>query len=241
MNKYFNNILSSLTFKLTYFTLLLAMMLMLVQCSNDKGEKKSILIIGDSNAASEVGWVVQLEKIDSTLNIINKSHGGNTIGFDNNSDPKKNELKNIDKDISDAIILNSGKTFDSILLALGTNDCKAAFADSQSVVPKNFSKLIHKIQNYDYGTTENPKLVILSPPPIGPDSLLLDKFKGGSQRVRKLIPKFEKIALENSIHFINVHEPLEKVYVNYAKDGVHMNAEGQMFIARKVKDYLDSI
>ena len=215
---------------------LFAMVLMLVNCSDDR--VKSILVIGDSNAASKHGWVVQLGIIDSSLNITNMSHGGNTIGFDNENNPEKNEIKNIDQDITDAIEKNDGNTFDLILLALGTNDCQIHFADSQSVVAQNLSILIKKIHNYDFGGNENVKMIILSPPPIGPDSVLLDNFKGGSRRIKLLLPKLEQIAAENNVPFINVYAPLENIYSKYAKDGIHMNAEGQMIIARIVKDYI---
>lgn len=241
MNKVIDCIISNVIFKLSYYVLLLFAMLMLVQCSNNDYKQLNVLVIGDSNAEIEHGWVAQLSKIDTTLNIINMAHGGNTIGFDNNSNPKKNELKNIDFDIPNAIKINDGNPFDIVLLSLGTNDTKKMFADSQLVVPKNFDKLIRKIHNYNYPSNVKPKLIVISPPPMGPDSILQYKFKGGAARVKSLIPIFEKIVVENKSHFINVHELLKEVYSNYAKDGVHMNAEGQMIIARKIKDYLDSI
>ena len=54
--------------------------------ATDDGEDGMSLLIwtfGDSNAAKDDGWVVQLQKLLSDSYIHNTSRSGRTIGFDN--------------------------------------------------------------------------------------------------------------------------------------------------------------
>ena len=138
---------------------------------------QTLLTIGDSNGASAHGWVVQLQNSMPDARIINRSFSGNTIGFDNNGQAKLNTLRNIDNYITTAINEAKPQSIDKILICLGTNDCKAVYADSQAQVPLNMRKLITVIRERLNGNT--PAIIIISPPPYGPDSILPDKYKGG--------------------------------------------------------------
>ncbi len=197
----------------------------------------TFLTIGDSNGASEHGWVVQLQKIYPDVRIINRSISGNTIGFDNNGDIGLNTLRKIDQYLATAVKDAKPEKIDKILICLGTNDCKAVFADSLAKVPDNMRQLIVKIRSF-YNES-SPEIIIVSPPPYGPDRILKEKYHGGDSRVKVLTFLLRALAKEMNCGFVDIYSVLEPVYEQYAPDGVHMKAEGQMIIAKTIQDYLD--
>lgn len=213
------------------FVPIFAIFLNFVSCSNSsKDTGEHILILGDSNGASEHGWVNQLKQLCPADSFYNTSLSGNTIGFDNLGKPELNTLKNIDR------YLNAAEThlgtIDNIIIMLGTNDCKAVFHDSLSMVPQNLKKLIENIKGHPVVMANQPTIYIVSPPPFGPDEIMLEKYHGGAARVAWLHPQFKKIAMENGCLFVDVYTPLLPKWADYAEEGIHPNAEGQMAIAK---------
>jgi lysophospholipase L1-like esterase len=175
-----------------------------------------------------------LRKVLPAATIINQSISGNTIGFDNLGKESLNTLKNIDQYIKSANDSLNGKTFDYVIVCLGTNDCKADYANRQDQVPENLNTLISKIENHLEFKAKRPQFVLVSPPPYGDDQLLLDKYKGGDKRVSALIEPFSKIANKHYWKFINIYKMLRPDFNKLSPDGVHMKAEGQMRIAKMI-------
>lgn len=200
-------------------------------------QPRIILTIGDSNGAAKGGWVVQLKQLMPEAKIINKSISGNTIGFDNNGKEELNTLKMIETYLSEAETEAALKPIDLILINLGTNDCKAVFDSQQADVPENMRKLVSYIQNYPFKSS-SPNIIIVSPTPYGPDSIMLEKYHGGDNRVKALVPQFQQIAQETGCGFINIYNALKPVYEQYSPDGMHMKAEGQIRIAKIIKEQI---
>lgn len=195
---------------------------------------KRILTIGDSNGAMLDGWVDQLQSLRPYDQIINTSVSGNTIGFDNQGQARLNTLKNIEQYLQKA----SGK-IDQIVIMLGTNDCKAEFADRLPEVSKNLDRLIKTIKEYYGQLTQTPSILIVSPPPYGRDEQLLEKYRGASKRVKILRDEFAEIAKANAVSYIDIQTPLQPYFEYVSPDGVHLNKHGQYWIAIEVDRQLN--
>lgn len=195
--------------------------------------KYNILTIGDSNGHIKEGWTAQLKEMMPRSTFVNNSQSGRTIGFDNNGQEKLNALKNIDSYLNLAQSKLKGKQLDYIIVCLGTNDTKKMFADRQNEVPVNLDALLKKIKEHPLGKSRKTKLVYVTPPPMRRKKIE-DKYKGGGERIEKLIPELKMVAEKNGFIFIDVHRPLLGVQDYYAKDGVHMAGAGQEIIASHI-------
>lgn len=200
-------------------------------------DPKQILAIGDSNGTFEHGWVKQLQSMMPEDSLYNVSIPGNTIGFDNLGNKNLNTLKNLDGYLKTT--LDRSGHLDYVLILLGTNDSKTVYKDRMEEVPENLKNLIARIQKYDYKGKDVPEIVLISPPPYGPDRILADKYKGGNARVIVLVNAYKQIAQDLKCKFINVHEELRDNFMEYSSDGVHLEAEGQRKIAKLIRKELE--
>jgi len=204
---------------------------MVVDVALDHIPSKSILVLGDSNGAAEHGWVNQLKKLRPEDLIVNTSISGNTIGFDNFGSTRLNTLKMLDSYLSKGIE-NMGR-IDEVIVLLGTNDCKAVFDDQLKKVPGNLEKLVLSIQNSE-AFEKAPEIIIVSPPPYGPDKILPEKYKGGAKRVKYLHKEFRKVAQKMNVGYVDIHTSLESAFDVLSFDGVHLSEEGQQILAKKI-------
>lgn len=198
---------------------------------------QKILTIGDSNGAVENGWVNQLRVIRFDDFIMNTSVSGNTIGFDNLGRSGLNTLRNIDEYMNKA-----GKELggpDRIIIMLGTNDCKAVFADSLENVPENLEKLIRQIKSHPVYKASTPQIYIVSPPPFGKDEELIEKYYGGTDRIEWLFPRFKKVARKMDCHFIDTYHTLLPVWKEHSIDGIHLTTDGQIMLATMINEALE--
>jgi lysophospholipase L1-like esterase len=130
------------------------------------------------------------------------------------------------------------KNINEIIIMLGTNDCKSVFKDSLSIVPENMRKIIMRIRQNAKLHKDIPYIYIVSPPPFGPDEKLVEKYRGGGERVSWLNEQLRKIAKEENVDYINTFQILLPVIQYLSDDGVHLNAEGQMMIALIIQENL---
>ncbi len=196
-----------------------------------------ILAIGDSNGEFDFGWVTQLQKIRSTDKIINTAISGNTIGFDNLGRKQLNTLRNVD-----SFMEKSGSELngmDAIVIMLGTNDCKAVFTDSLQQVAQNMRKLISKIKAHHFYKEYEPEIFIVSPPPFGPEEMLIEKYRNGSKRIEYLQPRFREIAKSEKCAFIDIYSEIKDIFKNITSDGIHLTPEGQKQIAEIISQAMD--
>lgn len=208
-------------------------------CCGTKKHNKILLAIGDSNGAADDGWVNQLRDIRTQDVIFNVSVSGNTLGFDNIGMEQLNTLKNLHRYLSETTDKTGGKPIDVILINLGTNDCKAVFADRLDEVPDNMEKMIRGIRAFKFPNQKaSPEIRIISPPPYGPDDILKPKYHGADARMRILIPVFEQIAVKYNCPFLNIYDILKDDFSRLSPDGVHMQAEGQKIIAEAIDEWI---
>ena len=192
-----------------------------------------VWMIGDSNGAIAHGWTVQLQKMMPNATFLNNSESGRTIGFDNLGRASLNALRNVDAYIAQAEAQIGDKPFDYVILCLGTNDTKADFKDRQKEVPENYGKLIDKLLASKVFENKTTKLILVSPPPMRAKKME-EKYLGSSERIRKLVPKLRAVAKKRHLTYLNIYQKLNYVFNQYAQDGVHMNATGQMYVAQQI-------
>ena len=109
---------------------------------------------------------------------------------------------------------------------LGTNDCKAVFDSLQSEVSSNLEKLVQMIKKFPYASQNRPQIVLITPPPIGPDSMLLPKYYGGLNRLEKLLPNYQRISEKYDCGYIDIFHPLFNNFDSLTVDGIHLNETG---------------
>lgn len=222
----------------TVKTRILIILILLVPNLNAIAQR-TIATIGDSNGANKNGWVNQLKSIRQRDSIFNYSISGNTIGFDNLGSKKLNALRNTRMHLEDAAKRSATGRIDDVVILLGTNDCKNIFADSSEQIVQNLENFIQLIVKQKSVINSKSDIYIVSPPPFGEDSMLKEKYKGGDQRIRQLLPEFMRLALKYDCHFIDIYHELKPNFIQLNVDGVHLNSEGSMIIAKAISRFLD--
>lgn len=213
------------------FLLSLAVWLLGVsQCSDQR--RQFGLIIGDSHAAAPTGWARKLQTLRPQDSIYNFAISGNTIGFDNLGRKDLNELRNIHYQLAQAD--NALSRIDYIIILLGTNDCKAVFDSLQGLVPANLEKLLSIVANYDFASSSRPEVVVVTPPPVAPDSLMNAKYAGARGRLHKLLPHYRRLASRYNCRFVDIHTDLEENYASLSQDGIHLTEDGYDLIAGRI-------
>jgi lysophospholipase L1-like esterase len=198
------------------------------------------LLIGDSHGASPTGWASQLMQKRADISFVNTCVSGNTIGFDNLNSERLNTLENIGRYVQLALDSSRTDRIDDVVILLGTNDCKAVFAQRQEEVPVHLTALIDSVRMLTAGQQTPPVIYIVSPPPYGPDDLLPEKYSGAGARLMRLIPAFMEVALTKDCAFVDVYNPLLPHMAEYTTDGVHLTVRASRQIADAVSTYFDA-
>ncbi|WP_169788184.1 SGNH/GDSL hydrolase family protein [Rufibacter tibetensis] len=194
----------------------------------------NILTLGDSNGTFPDSWPKQLQRALPNAQVYNISKGGRTIGFVNNGDNNLNSLLVIDENLRKAANHTKERPYDFIVLELGTNDAKAVFADRQKKVPGNLEKLIKTIKGSNYPTISQAKIIIISPPPYGTKAEVLEKYKGGDKRVKKMSKSFKKVAKRNGCLFVNGYKTPGLNIEAMTEDGLHLDVAGSKHLIEPV-------
>lgn len=189
---------------------------------------KRLLILGDSNAASDRAWPRRLASMHEHWSIANPSLPGATIGFDNNNDPRLNTLARLG-----AIAQANPGPFDAIIIALGTNDAKAIFAGRQSEVPANATALIRRAKRIPgWGV---PRIFLLLPPPVTEPDNPSAKYAGAPARLNAFRADLARIARGLDAEIIDPTPLFEPDPARLLEDGVHVTDEGHDLLARAIE------
>lgn len=208
---------------------------MLTEAALNHVPSETILAIGDSNGDNKGGWVDQLQERRFNDVFINTCVSGNTIGFDNSGLASRNTLKNIKAHLKRHD--PEKKRLNKILIMLGTNDCKKIFHERIKEVPGFYNQLIDSVRTY-YKNTNCPEIMTISPPPIGEDKVLKEKYHGGAKRVRYLNEAFKKTAKKENIRYIDIQTPLWIFSDTILRDGIHFNKEGYRFTGLLITQHI---
>ena len=192
---------------------------------------RDVLVLGDSNGAAADGWVVQLARLLPGLRIYNTSIPGNTVGFDNLGRRRLNTLRNVGARLAAA--RDSLGDVGAVVVALGTNDAKAVFAERQREVVAKVDTLLGVLL-----AEVDDRVVLVAPPPYGPDGDLLPKYHGGAARVARLAVALDSVALARGLPLADVHEAFASDFADLTRDGVHLTSAGQLRAALYVAEAL---
>ena len=212
--------------KSLFVFLLMLPIVLFAQITSSPGTQLNIFTLGDSNGTFPYSWPKQLQSALPNSTVFNISRSGRTIGFVNNGDSTLNSLLVIDENLKKAADFTKGRSFDFIVIQLGTNDAKAVFANRQNEVPGNLEKLIQKIKRSRYTAITQAKIIIISPPPYGRKAESTEKYKGGDNRVKQMSQAFEKIANQNNCLFVNGYSTPGLDINSMTNDGLHLDAAG---------------
>ena len=199
---------------------------------------KNILCFGDSNTWGYnpelrgerypwgIRWTSKLqEKLSSSeVHIIEQGLCGRTTVFEDISRPDRNGAATLET------LFDIEKNIDSVILMLGTNDCKTYYGNSEKDIANGIDECLNLILKH----VAPEQVLLVSPIQLG-DDVWKDEFDpefcATSVGVsKKLKDEYQKIAEEKSIHFLAASD--------YAKpsdaDQEHMDANGHNNLAEAI-------
>lgn len=205
---------------------------------------KQILCFGDSNTyglipgtGGRYGWNVRWtsildEKIrDKGYRVIEEGLCGRTTVFD---DPLRDGRRGTE---ILTILLETHKPVDTVILMLGTNDCKTVYDASAEVIGRGIERLLNQIEKFD----SNIKVLLVSPIELGNkiwEEGYDPEFNQTSVETSKELPKvYEKIAQRKNIYFL----PASK-YANPSNtDREHLDENGHRELAGAIINKIDGV
>ncbi|MBK6949636.1 MAG: prolyl oligopeptidase family serine peptidase [Haliscomenobacter sp.] len=197
----------------------------------------SVLVIGASNETAADSWTNMLKSRLTYGNLVRYAVPGNTIGYDNLDNPKLNTLRNVDSLIQFAGRQNAEKPFDVILIALGTNDCKAVFRGDTQAMERHFLELIRRLRSSPLVDPGKTRFLYMSPPPME-EAFAEAKYQGGEVCVREWKGILERLAQQQGDLFFDTHRFLNPSNGRVTYDGVHLTARSQQAIADGIEQVL---
>ena len=206
---------------------------------------KTILCYGDSNTwgfmpfhekppvkannrfPRDVRWTGLLQKeLGEDYLVIEEGLNGRTTMFDCFMEERRNGLKEID------LCLLTHLPIDLVVLMLGTNDTKQAFAKSPYLIAQGMRRLAERVKSGGYGpNSAAPEVLMVAPARLNEGiftSWLSDEFDADSlARDRALAQEYARAAADCGAHFLDAGAQISADNA----DGVHMNGEGHKAMA----------
>ena len=202
---------------------------------------KEILCFGDSNTyglipntQSRYCWGTRWTSILNEklgldeYRIIEEGLCGRTTVFD---DPLRDH-RNASKFLP--AVLETNKGIDTIILMLGTNDCKTVYNATSEVIGKGIEKLLGIIRNYSKET----KILLISPIHFGEKVWHKEydpEFSKDSITVNEGLAKvYSQIAKKQGVLFLDA-----SLYANPSEaDHEHLNEQGHIALANAIYEKL---
>lgn len=208
------------------------------------GTMKQILCFGDSNTYGlipgtsdrypwDVRWTGLLgERVAHRgYRVIEEGLCGRTTVFD---DPLRDGRRGTELL---SVLLETHRPVDTVVLMLGTNDCKTMYDASAEVIGKGIERLLEQIRNSD----PNIKVLLLSPIELGEGVGDVDydpEFSPRSVEVSKGLSRvYRRIAKERNIFFLPASEYAEPS----AADREHLDEEGHGRLANAIYQELEPL
>ena len=194
--------------------------------------KRNILVIGDSNGAGK-GWVYQFQELRGGGPLVNTAIGGNTFGFNGMGELRRNTLENL------TAYLRKGYaemgSIDEILISLGTNDCKAEYADRRDEPARHLATLLSRTKAFfSERGQEVPRIVLITPPAAGGDAAVSEEFKGVKQCLRELSDQIRATAAAEGLCLVDFQREPGEELLRFTRDGIHFDEQGYKLLAEAV-------
>ncbi len=199
---------------------------------------KTILCYGDSNTWGtdpvsddrfdrDERWpgVLRLELGEDYL-VIEEGLGGRTTVW---SDPVEGYHKN-GKDYL-LPCLETHRPLDLVIIMLGTNDLKKRFSASAFDIANGVGVLVDIVHKSASGRNGGvPKVLVLTPPPLGKLTGFAEMFEGAEPKSRKLSEHYRRIAQEKGCALLDTGQ----VIVSSDLDGIHFEKGEHQKLGRAV-------
>lgn len=209
---------------------------------NTNPNAKRILCFGDSltwgfepgsshqRFASDKRWTGVLQNtLGDNFEVIEE--GLNSRGIEN-GDPRpwKKGRRALDYIIP---CLDTHDPIDYVIVLLGTNELQYEMNQTPEDIKKSMGKLLEVIANRKSQMRKvKPKIILLAPPLVNDSSVYAskdDRYKLASEKSEKLGKKFEELAKELRIEFLNLSK-----FTETGIDGVHINEESHKIVGENI-------
>lgn len=195
---------------------------------------RNILCFGDSNTWGYnpdtkerypwgIRWTSKLQEklVDLDVNIIEQGLCGRTTVFEDISRPNRKGVNTLKE------IFSEKKDIDSVILMLGTNDCKAHYGNTEEDIAEGIKECLELILQF----VSPEKVLLISPIWLGEKVWKKEydpEFDQNSIQVsKKLKDSYRLIAKEKNVHFLAASE-----YVNPSvADQEHLDVIGHSRLA----------
>lgn len=198
---------------------------------------KQILCFGDSNTyglipgtTDRYDWGIRWTSIlaeeirEKGYRVIEEGLCGRTTVFD---DPLRDGRRGTQLL---PVLLETHKPIDTVILMLGTNDCKTIFDASPQVIGKGIERLLEQIKRNDPGI----KVLLVSPIELGErvwEDGFDPEFSQASIAVSRSLPEvYRKIAEKNDVYFLAASQSAGPSKV----DQEHLDEEGHAALANAI-------
>ncbi len=131
--------------------------------------------------------------------------------------------------------LESHTPLDVVVLMLGTNDLKRYFALSPSEIAGGAAVLIEVVQKSNAGPNESsPRVVLLSPPPVGQLTDYKTLYDGAEIKARRLTEHYRRIARAYRCPFLDT----STVVAPSETDGIHIGKSDHYKLGLAIADII---
>ncbi len=207
-----------------------------------------ILCFGDSNTwgysparpgrlPRDVRWTGVLQReLGSGFFVTEDGQSGRTTVWD---DPVEGGCKNGKTYLIPC--LEAHKPLDAVVLMLGTNDLKKRFSVNAFDIASSAGVLLDVIAKSGAGPDgKSPRVLLISPPPLGKLSWFAEMFEGGREKSALLGERFSTVARDHGVELLDAG----KIIRSSDLDGIHFeeSEHGKLgkAVAAKVKKLLEA-
>ena len=198
---------------------------------------ENILCFGDSNTWGYnpntkerypwgIRWTSKLQDKfrKEDVHIIEQGLCGRTTVFEDRTRPDRNGVNTLKE------IFKGENDIDSVILMLGTNDCKTYFGNTEKEIAEGVEECLDLVLKY----IAPEKILLVSPIILG-ENVWKDEFDPEFNRNSVLVSKKLKLAYEQAAKKRNVHFLAASEYANPSDaDQEHMDERGHSDLAEAI-------
>jgi lysophospholipase L1-like esterase len=176
---------------------------------------------------------IMANELGEKYSIIEEGLPGRTTVW---SDPVEGEDKNGEKYLLPCLL--SHAPIDLILLMLGTNDLKMRFSVTAFDIAMSIGALIGIIKGSSTSSEgKSPKILVISPPPLGKLSEFSEFLTGGTEKSKKFANYYQRISKQLECEYFDAG----KVIKSSGIDGVHFEEAEHAKLGRALADKVKTI
>jgi len=127
-------------------------------------------------------------------------------------------------------ILESHRPIDIITIALGTNDLKMRFSMPPTDIAAGAGILVETVRNVLRPFGEQPKILLMAPPPILETGCLADMFAGGAAKSQSFGRHYAEVARKLGVGFLD----FGAIIKSSAVDGIHFDPDAHQKLGNAV-------